>query len=106
MLHVLLSVQRTVVMGMDFLRPLRYAITRHSASTTMTIIAIARRSATPPAAPIATRIPAAAAISVIGFAVSEFVTVPVMPELVVGPRVWQAMQERQKAFAYESWRSA
>ena len=106
MLHVLLSVQRTDATGMDFLLPLRYVITRHSASTRMTIIAIARRSATPPAAPIATRIPAAAVTSVIEFAVSELVTVPVGPELVVGPRVWQAMQERQKAFAYESWRSA
>ena len=106
MLHVLLSVQRTDATGRDLLRPLRYAITTHSASTRMRIIAIAKRSATPPAAPIATGIIAATATSVIGFAVSELVTVPVVPELVVGPRVWQAMQERQRAFAYESWRSA
>ena len=75
-------------MGLVLRRPLRYTIIRHSASTRMAIIAIARRSATPPAAPIAAWI-AAAAVAAISLAVSEVATVPVVPGLVVGPTVWQ-----------------
>ena len=85
-------------MGMVLLRPLRYTITRHSASTSMAIIAIARRRATPPAAPIAAWI-AAAAVAAISLVVSVMVTVPVVPGLVIRPKILQRQRDQRMLYA-------
>ena len=77
MLHVSPSVQRTAP-GAVLLRPLRYTAAKHSASTSMATIAMAKRRATPPATPIAasTAMAAVATTSTVP-AVFELVTVSV-----------------------------